>query len=62
MRVALEKLWGRYLRPVRHRAVEVIRDMGPAASDAVPVLTKLTEDEDPDVRQAAAEALRKITE
>jgi len=60
LRIAQEKLWSRYLRPVRCHAVEVIRDMGPAASDAVPVLTKLIEDEDPDVRQAAVDALRKI--
>jgi HEAT repeat protein len=60
VRIAQEKRWDQYLRSTRLRAVEVLGNMSGAASDAAHVLTELTEDEDPDIRQAAVDALRKI--
>jgi HEAT repeat protein len=41
-------------------AVSVIGELGPAATDAIPVVTELLEERDPCVRAAAATALRKI--
>jgi HEAT repeat protein len=61
---------GRFV-PVLVRALEEIREdrpeiaaalgrFGPAAKDAIPVLTGVLQDQDPKVQQAAADALRKI--
>ena len=38
----------------------VFRPVGAAAREVLPAIQQLLEDEDPDVRRAAAEAVRKI--
>lgn len=45
---------------VSYRMGDVICDLGPSAKPAIPYLVKVLEDKDPLVREAAAEALRKI--
>lgn len=45
---------------VRERAAYVLGDLGPTAEPSVPALTQALNDEDEDVRRAAAEAISKI--
>lgn len=47
-------------RRARREAAEVLAEMGPAAKDAVPALRAALEDEDEDLRRAAAAALERI--
>ncbi len=46
--------------PAQLRAIVALGEAGPSARDAVPALRRAQKSEDPDVRRAAAEALRKI--
>jgi HEAT repeats len=46
--------------PVRHEAVEILGRLGPQARPAVPELRELLKHEDKDLRQTAADALKKI--
>jgi HEAT repeat protein len=41
-------------------AARSLGNIGPAAKDAIPALKKLLEDEDSDVRDAAARGIKKI--
>ena len=48
-------------RPRMTRAAFVLGQIGPAAKDALPVLTKLLEHPNPDIRQNARKALKQIS-
>ena len=45
---------------IRSEAKEALGYIGPAAKEAIPALNKLLDDENPDVREAAKEAIKKI--
>jgi HEAT repeat protein len=50
----------RYYPDVRSVAAEALGAIGPAAKDAVPALKEAAADKSPDVREAAAQAIRRI--
>ncbi len=52
----------RYYADTRWVAAQALAAVGPAAADAVPALQKALQDENEEVRQAAAEALTNIQE
>jgi HEAT repeat protein len=56
---ALRRGWG--WNAVRPAAAQALGRMGPAAKDALPALREALRDDEPAVRKAAAEALRRIT-
>ena len=45
---------------MRKKAADALGELGSAAKDAIPALTKVLKDEDKDVRDAAQTALAKI--
>jgi len=51
----------RYYADARWIAADALGAIGPAAREAVPALTKTLNDTDPNVRSAAASALKRIT-
>jgi HEAT repeat protein len=47
---------------VRVEAASTLGMIGPEANEAIPALEKLSDDPDPDVREAAAEAIKQISQ